>query len=395
MGNMELFGFPLRRWGWLAYAMAASASATSTPANRRQADVSACKLAADPSADLSAGFGFAADCAPSVGTLSAFMMFVDFADGAATETAESLRDFFLPAAADWYAASSYGALALNVTADTSRFYRMPAAAASYGWDRGLSAEAHLEYIQDALDAYGQDIAPVDVLYVVPTADAAAISFSPTYMGDVATRGGAHVAGKAVTFGYDAYAAWRFLVLNHETGHTMCLPDYYPSDGRETGLFVGGWDLMGLISGPGPDYFAWDKWRLGWLGDDRIECVAEAGQSTHVLSPLGVTGGKKAVVVKHNSTDALVAEVRTAQGLDADVCATGVLLYTVSTETPSGNGPVKVLDATPGSGGCAGDELNDATLSLDGESSYTVADWGIKVTVVETAGDQFTISVELS
>ncbi|KAI0845893.1 M6 metalloprotease [Daldinia vernicosa] len=362
---------------------------------RPRADISACKLAANSNVYLSAGFGYELNCAPSTGTLSAFMIFVDFADQAAIETPQSLYDFFLPAAAEWYATSSYGALTLNVTADTSRFYRMPAKADSYGWQRGLSYEMHQKYIQDALDAYGKTIPPTDVLYVVPTANAAAISFSPTFMGDVKTRDGTYVAKKSVTFGLDAYETWKYLVLNHETGHTMCLPDYYPFNGSATGLFIGGWDLMGLISGPSPDYFAWDKWRLGWLSDEQISCVAETGSTTHTLTPLEKPGGSKAVVIKHSSTDVLVAELRSASGLDSASCSTGVLLYTVSTTTATGEGPIRVLDTTPGSSGCAGDKLNDAPLSLGGISSYTVPGWGIKVTVVSESNGSVDVRVEVS
>ncbi|KAI2627741.1 M6 metalloprotease [Hypoxylon sp. NC1633] len=370
------------------------ATARADPLQPR-ADVSACKIAAHSDVYLSAGFGYELNCAPSTGTLNAFMIFVDFDDQPAIETPQSLYDFFLPAAAEWYATSSYGALTLNVTADTSRFYRMPAAASSYGWARGLSYETHQVYIQDALEAYGKAISPTDVLYIVPTANATAISFSPTFMGDVETRAGAYVAKKSVTFGLDAYRTWKYLVLNHETGHTMCLPDYYPFNGSATGLFIGGWDLMGLISGPSPDYFAWDKWRLGWLVDDQIECVAEAGSSTYTLTPLETVGGSKAVVIKHNSTSVLVAELRTADSLDAASCSTGVLLYTISTTTATGEGPVRVVDGTPGSGGCAGDRLNDAPLSLDGTSSFTRREWGITVTVVGESSNGVEISVVVS
>ncbi|KAI4859900.1 M6 metalloprotease [Hypoxylon rubiginosum] len=388
---MLLFRTANRGLAWLTLARVVWAR---TEPHRPRADISACKLAADNDVYLSAGFGYELNCAPSTGTLNAFMIFVDFDDQGATETPQSLHDFFLPAAAEWYAASSYGALALNVTADTSRFYRMPAAADSYGWARGLSYETHQTYIQDALDAYGQTIPPTDVLYVVPTANATAISFSPTFMGDVETRAGVYVAKKSVTFGLDAYRTWKYLVLNHETGHTMCLPDYYPFNGSATGLFIGGWDLMGLISGPSPDYFAWDKWRLGWLSDDQIECVAEAGSTTHTLTPLEKAGGSKAVVIKHNNTDVLVAELRTADSLDSASCATGVLLYTISTKTATGEGPVRVLDATPSSGGCAGDKLNDAPLNLAGTSSYTIAQWGVTVTVVSESSDSAEIEVKV-
>ncbi|OTB13884.1 hypothetical protein K445DRAFT_319757 [Daldinia sp. EC12] len=396
MGSSHILEATLRGAIWFAITACIPIFVSAEDARSRpRADSSACKIAANSNVYLSAGFGYELNCAPSTGTLSAFMIFVDFADQTAIETPQGLYDFFLPAAAEWYATSSYGALTLNVTADTSRFYRMPATAASYGWERGLSYETHQKYIQDALDAYGKTIPPTDVLYVVPTANAAAISFSPTFMGDVTTRAGTYVAKKSVTFGLDAYKTWKYLVLNHETGHTMCLPDYYPFNGSATGLFIGGWDLMGLISGPSPDYFAWDKWRLGWLSDEQIACVAARGSTTHTLTPLEKSGGSKAVVVKHNGTDVLVAELRSASGLDSASCSTGVLLYTVSTTTATGEGPIRVLDATPRSSGCAGDKLNDAPLSLKGTSSYTIPGWGIKVTVISESNDGVNVKVEVS
>ncbi|KAI1124049.1 M6 metalloprotease [Nemania abortiva] len=385
----------LAGWAWpIANTIVTRMPAAS--ALQHRADVSACKLKADQDVYLSAGFGYEFNCAPSVGTLSAFMIFVDFSDQSANESSpESLYDFFLPAAAEWYSTASYGALDLSVAADTSRFYRMPATAVSYNWDRGLTAEAHEHYIQDALAAYNATTPPVDVLYIVPTANATAITFSPTFVGNVTTRDGTYVAKKSVTFGYDGYRTWGYLVLNHETGHTMCLPDYYPYNGSATGLFIGGWNLMGLISGPSPDYFTWDKWRLGWLADSQVDCVAEPGQTSHVLTPVEVAGGIKAVVVKHNDTDALVIEARSSTGLDKMSCATGLLLYTVSTRIETGYGPVKVLDVTPRSGGCAGDELNDATLTLSGVSSYTVADWGVKITLVAKDDEDYELMVAVA
>ena len=406
-------------------------------------DSSACKLAADQNTYLSSGFGYKLNCAPSTGTLRALMFFVDFPDqpAAASETPESLRAMFLPQAIEWYANASYGRLVLHVEADTSRIYRMPARADSYGWQRGLTSQAHDVYIKDALDAYyhgggggGSGIgssgdksrltaanasingddgvgaaspAPLfDVLYVVPTTRATTISFSPTYMDDVRTRGspGTYVARKAVTIGHDAYVTWHYKVINHETGHTMCLPDMYPLPSGPTGRYVGGWDIMGYINGPSPDYFAWDKWRLGWLDDDQIDCVAAAGSTTHVISALeiGEGGGgnsstsprTKAVVVRHNATAVLVAEVRSNRSVNSGACApAGVLLYTVSTVTATGLGPVRVQDSKPGSGGCAGDELNDAPLTAV-NATYSVPGWGVRVTVTDSRPDSFTVKVDV-
>lgn len=386
------------------------------------ADVSACKLPAVQSVYLSAGFGYQLDCVPSNGTLRGFMLFVDFPDAHATEASpQELHDVYLPGAADWYAKSSQGALTLDVTADTAYFVRMPAASSSYQWSRGFSADAHYKYIQDAVDAYLNTSATaaipdgIEVLYIAPTKNAREISFSPTYMSAVTARaGGKRIARKVVTFGLDAYETWGFKTLNHETGHAMCLPDYYPFEaGRNTGYYVGGWSLMGVISGLAPDWFAYDKWRLGWLPDSAVECVNMGNgngtsttsgadlSTTHTLKPLSATGaGTRAVVVARYGQEALVAEMRTKTGLDSELCAApGVLLYTVSTTTATGEGPVKVLNVNPGSARCAGGELNDATLSLHGAwgraSSYSVPGWGVKVTVTEQTDESATIRIDMS
>ncbi|KAK7214088.1 hypothetical protein V2G26_021266 [Clonostachys chloroleuca] len=366
------------------------------------ANPSACKLPAISDIYLSSGFGGDYDSAPSLGTMTGFMIFVDFIDRVASETTESLRDIFIPEGPDWFSTASFGKLNHQITADTSKFFRMPNDTESYGFTRGLTWEAHNRYIQDALQAYEEKckkLKPVDILYVVATKNASAISFSPTFMGPVTTRSGVKVAKKAVTIGYDAYVKWFSKVLNHESGHAMGLADYYPFTGGETGMYVGGWSLMGYINGASPDYFAWDKWRLGWLQDEQVDCISEAGKTTHTLSPMDTPDGNspiKTVVVKKNETSALIAEVRSSNGNNVGSCAKGVLLYTVATHVATGTGPVVVLDSNPDSIGCDGTAFGNAPLALDGSgaSSYTSPEFGVTIEVVKQQGEEYVIEVEI-
>ncbi|EWG48865.1 hypothetical protein FVEG_08519 [Fusarium verticillioides 7600] len=145
--------------------------------------------------------GFQDDCISRTGTIQGCMIFADFSDAQspASESVEELRDLLIPDAAKWYQTASYGQLELNITADTTKFYRMPKSAASY-------------------------------------------------------------------------------------------------KGEE------------------------------------------------------VEGGVKASVVAKNDTSALVVEARVAKGVDGNICAPGVLLYTVDTTLAMSEGSIKVLDVTPGSNG---------------------------------------------
>ncbi|KAG5785760.1 hypothetical protein H9Q73_000615 [Fusarium xylarioides] len=285
-------------------------------------------------------------------------------------------------------------LELNITADTTKFYRMPKSATSYQWEEGFSAEQHLSHIQDAPDAYtnngaGAPPGATDILYIATTRN-----------NDKMTDRSDPASARAVTFGADPYISWGYKAVNHETGHSICLPDYYPNTpDLPTGYYTGGWSIMGNVGGVAPDFFAWDKWRLGWLADKAIDCVRERGTTKHTLTPVEVEGGVKAVVVAKSDTVALVVEARVAKGVDGNTCAPGVLLHTVDTALATSEGSIKVLDATPGSNGCGDDNgaepLNDGTLSMDGKKSFEASGWGVKATLIDDKNDQFNIEVQYS
>ena len=353
------------------------------------ADPSACRLPATSDEYLSVGFGFGTKdltCVSSIGAMKTFSIFVDFADQpSGNDTTQGLYDFFFPNASIWYETSSYGRLSLDAAADTSRFYRMPMNASAYEWNRGITYEQHQAYIQDALAAYaaanGADVAPVDTLYVIASRNSPAITYSPTFMGNVTTRDGSFVANKAVTVGYDAYTTWKYKVINHETGHVMCLPDYYPSSGA-VGLYVGEYDIMGNINALHPDYFAWDKWRLGWLDDSQIDCVVYANKSvsTHTIYPLeDKSSNLKSVVLKKNETQALVLEARAGGGVDDKGGKPGVVAYTIDTTLGTLQGPVRVLTTEP--------------LSPGNQSEVELSSWDVKVLVAGRQNDAYVVTIE--
>ncbi|NUT51791.1 MAG: M6 family metalloprotease domain-containing protein [Saccharothrix sp.] len=365
-------------------------AATVLPAGTAHADVPAGACALPPtSAHLTEGVPTPAGHAPSHGTVRATMLFVDFPDAPATESTTSLRDQLLPGGPDWFARSSYGALSMAVDAATTRFLRMPRPSTDYGWRRGLTAAAHARYLDDALAAAGRTVSfsGTRLLYVVPTRAATEISFAAAYLNPLTAPDGT-VIPRSVTFGQDT-AHWGAKVLNHETGHAIGLPDLYGYQG-DIHRFVGGWDLMGLISGPSPDLLAWHKWKLDWLRYDQIGCVSVAGRYIDTLVPISDPGGRKGVVIRTGATTVLVAEARARTGLDSAACATGVLVYSVDTAVASGNGPVLVKDARPGSGGCGGHELNDAPFTAGGR--FHDATSNTTIDVVSRSGDGYHIAI---
>jgi M6 family metalloprotease-like protein len=371
-----------------------------------------CKLPSPEDFMMDMGFDFNAGCVKGTGDLKALVIFVDFPD-AKDEDPDSLKalhDKLVPPTMEWFTRASYNKLKLDVKADTSKYYRMPKAASEYDWMGRQGGNWRQDrYIQDALDAFtanGTRPPPlkVDVLYVIPTSQAANYIYrSQTYYDPISTRQGHRVAKKTITLGA---ADWDLIAMTmvHETGHTFCLPDYYAFNSYSS-FYTGGFDVMSQTEGMAPDYFAWDKYRLGWIEDKAVDCIIEAGSTKHVLTPLAVNGGKKAVIIAGSEITALIAEVRIADGVDKDLCAPGVLLTEVNTRIAGGSGPIRVLDATPGSMGCAGnlDDLNDAVLSLTLQgsnslaykpvSSFDVPDWNVTVTLLSVEGSKYTIGVD--
>ncbi|EEY23760.1 secreted protein [Verticillium alfalfae VaMs.102] len=334
----------------LAFFLFALSAASAIPDDRRP-DSSACKLPAVPDAHYSEGQEVKFDCAPSFGTMRAKMIFVDFPDAIDSGIPPPLDRNEIPAAVEWFRTSSFGSLNLQVDFDGSWCYRMPRPSTSYRFE-----------------------------HIVPTRKASAITLTTTSSIPVHTTRGHYVARKGVTLGHQDLEFWGPKLVNHETGHAMCLPDLYPLPVGYTQKYVGNWDLMANAGGHSPDLFAWHKWKLGWLLDSEVNCIISFGSSTHILSPVEIIGGgaHKAVVVRHNSTTAFMVEVRSDLRNNHGAYSKGVLLYMVATDVETGKGPVRVLDANPGLGGerCEWDRLDDAPLSLEQASSFTAEEWGV-------------------
>ncbi|AOR36906.1 peptidase M6 [Streptomyces fodineus] len=284
-----------------------------------------------------------------LGTKHVLMLFVDFPDA---QAADPISDYYrqLAPAAQWMKRDSYGRTALDIT-PLDRWIRMPQDSTSYGFQRGITFEQHEAYVRQAVaaaDPYA-DFSRYDMVYIVPAKSASAITFSPTYLYDP-TSAGITADGKrlkwAVTFGQDMWH-WGYKVADHETSHTFGLPDLYAFTGTDYHRFVGGWDLMGDIAGASPQHLGWERWKLGWIDDPQVACLASAGHRTVRLKAVESPGGTKIAVIRTGATTAYVAESRRAIGADSQTCSTGVLIYKVDTSTQTGYGPVQIVNGNPG------------------------------------------------
>jgi M6 family metalloprotease-like protein len=321
---------------------------------------SPCAPSLDPAGNPTNGAGTLRDAGVrGLGTLNAVMLFVDFPDTPATETRRSLYDVLAPGSEKAFASQSFGRLALRIS-EVSHWYRMSKNSDAYGMSRasGTTFEQHLAYIQEAVTLADADVdfRGYQLVYVVSTSNAKAIDFSPAFVANRDSSGtwGLKADGTVIyagaTFGTDLHAKH---ILEHESGHAFGLPDYNDGRGGITDYhqlfhFAGAWSIMSTGEPVGGEFFAWDKYREGWIDPSQIRCQDEQGSTAQTLAPLETPGGLKMIVAKTGPSTAYAVEVRSLTGGDAELCASGVLVYSLDARVLSGSGPLQVETPHPGS-----------------------------------------------
>jgi hypothetical protein len=134
---------------------------------------------------------------------------------------------------------------------------------------------------------------------------------------------------------------------------------------------------------------WQRWKLGWLADSDVYCIARRGVFEVTLS-LGneewLPEAYRMITVRLTNQLAFVIEARRNVGR-SDGCGDGVLMYTIWTVTNSGYGPIQLENANPNSAGCGGDKLNAAPLNLGPNSAPQTysSRWGVNVTLQKVTG----------
>ena len=278
----------------------------------------------------------------SLGTVNVHVLFADFPDAPSSITTSSVFDLLEPVNNNFYQEMSYGRLNLNLIPYHS-WLRLSQPSAHYA--EGIKTFfGHLEFIQEAVDLADSqvDFSASDLVVVMSNPDAEEIGYGPalgTLTDFYAIKADGNNIRAGITSGYDLNH-WGGIWLAHEMGHSLGLPDLYRYGGGDIHQYVGTFDIMGLISGKAPGFFAYERWLLGWLDDTQVFCHSQ-GSAAVELQQLETPGGIKAAIVHLSSTRALVVESRRKAGFDASLSKEGVLVYLVDTTIGRGEGPIVV------------------------------------------------------
>ena len=345
--------------------------------------LAACRL---PSSFTGAALGFprASNRLPTTGNVHATVLFTDFSDAAATRTPQNAFALISPTAESYYRAVSYGKMNL-VLDPTYVWIRMSKPSTAYGWE-SLTFNAHKAYIQEAINLAGTSVnySASDAVVVISNPDAGALSNGPAFVpnpGDGVIAGGKLISS-AATSGRDLLF-WGAYWLNHEMGHTMGLADLYAAAGSGTHRFVGVFSMMGLIAGPAREYFAWERWNIGWITDDQVTC-APSGTTTTTLTPVERTGGMKLVVVPTGPKTAVLVESRRVEGYDGTGFTPGVLVYYIDTSIASAAGVLRVLPVNDA-------DVNKTSAPLGVGQSITFASVTVTFVSQDAAGDHIRVT----
>jgi M6 family metalloprotease-like protein len=131
----------------------------------------------------------------------------------------------------------------------------------------------------------------------------------------------------------------YLVV-HELGHLFGLPDLYSyHDSTDTADYF---SVMNMAASEGVGYFGWERYILGWLDDPQMICH-KAGEVVGNLIPLTKKNGLKMIAVPISSSEVLVVENRTKEGIDKMIPNPGIIAYVVDSSIEGGKNPIKVLN----------------------------------------------------
>lgn len=328
---------------------------------------------------------------PATGNVKTIVLFADFNDAPASQTPEQVFSLISPNAETFFRDISYGRM--NYLLEPHFTWLRLSQPSSYYGEGIRSYDGHYQFIQEAVtlaDA-NVDFSTADSVLVMVPPEASGVPYGPAFGANPGEGYSADgkVFSNGVTSGADL-PGWGFLWLNHETGHIMGLPDLYAyqfdsSNYDNQHRFVGGFGLMGFIDGNAPEFFAFERWQMGWLDDEQIICQTD-GEQTVTLTAIESIGGIKAVIIPISETKVVVVESRRRLGYDANLVKEGALIYTIDTSIYSGEGPLVVYPILEN------DPYRDQSPLAVGES-FTID--GVTITVIEATNEGDVVQVTVT
>ncbi|CAF0785799.1 unnamed protein product [Brachionus calyciflorus] len=324
-----------------------------------------CRLPNPSQYGVGIGFPRVQNRVKSLGIMNVTMLFVDFKNAPANRTTRDVLSIISPEAEKFFFKNSYGKLQVKLLPNL-KWLRMSKNSSEYNMSPKISFNAQKSYISEAVSlAKGWDFSTSQMIVVITNPNVADVPYGPTFSPN--SGQGIVVNGKvfenAVNSGKDLLY-WKSFWFNHEVSHSMGLPDLYSFSGGLQFRFTGSWSIMGNINSLGREYFAWERWLLGWIEDSQVICLSDTKFLRVNLTAIEIPNGIKMVVVPITVSSAVVVESRKKYGYDDKIVRQGILVYVVDSHKTSGNGPIRVLPINDND-----EKKLNATLSIGSQLVY--------------------------
>lgn len=354
--------------------------------------VEECKITtSNPDIYLSSGFPMSRyRDVESSGVIKIAVIYAQFPDAKPSAALTELHERIESHVSGIYKEMSFGRLQIDLV-PSSDWIMMDKASTQYNL---LQNEAEypsvVKFVEEAVRKAdsGIDFTGIDAVAVFSTelADGIAGDFQWTLQDRIPTDEGLGVFSTVITGG----EWWRVdsdpMALAHELGHVLGLQDLYYGESDDTfedgHRFVGDFDLMGtgVSDSPAPGIFGWNRWRMGWIDDAQVLCMAPTEGTEVVLGALNTGSGVILVVIPLGPTRAVVIESRRAIGWDKKLVESGALVYLVDANVETTEGPIQIFadafgdgfDRAPLSAGEYIDALSYTITSLE------MAAWGDRI-----------------
>jgi len=316
---------------------------STVPASAGLISTDRCKLANTNGQNVNLGLPRDPLLLPSIGTVKVLVVGVDFSNARDSDIPEQMiTGFELATVKDFFATSSYGRLNLDFTI-ASEVVKLPIS------DFGVNESVISQETGKALPSTYK-LNDYSALLIVTTKNSSYAS-SNASAGSTVQNSTGRVTNYSVLAGIKPNESrwlsspWR--TVAHEVGHLLGLMDLWNREDSTAwqGQTAAPFSLMNTGAGWGyaADFFAWEKWVLGWIPDKDVYCFSRDSNDLEVnLASLDAQQGIRLVAMPITSTKVLAIEFRKKNTLDFGIIKSGALVYTVDVTKRNFEIPIRIV-----------------------------------------------------